>query len=118
MYRPEVLVVFHADFSPVTAEKPAQTGETLILYAKNLGPTVPAVNPGDPFPKELAVVTSPIEVIVDGKVSPAINQVGLPGTVGTYRVDFRMPDGTAAGVVPIQLRAAWVKGSAVQIPVR
>jgi uncharacterized protein (TIGR03437 family) len=125
MFRPEVLVtptgpvVFHSDFSPVTSDRPAQRGETLMVYAKGLGPTLPGVNPGDPFPVDpLAVVTSPVEILVDGKASPAINQVGLPGTVDTYRVDFQVPDTTAAGLVPIQLSAAWVKGTAVRIPVR
>ena len=125
MFWPEIVVtptgpvVFHADFSPVTADRPARPGETLIVYAKGLGPTRPGVNPGDPFPKEpLAVVTSPVEVLVAGKAAPAINQIGAPGTTDTYRIGFRVPDGTAAGMVPIQISSAWVKGAAVQIPVR
>jgi len=125
MFRPEIVVtptgpaVFHLDFSPVTSGRHAQRGEILIVYAKGLGPTSPGVNPGDPFPLEpIAVATSPVEVLVDGKASPAINQVGFPGTTDTYRVDFRVPDTTAAGMVPIQVSAAWVKGTAVRIPVR
>jgi uncharacterized protein (TIGR03437 family) len=125
MFRPEIVVtptgpmVFHLDGSPVTSDKPARPGETLIVFAKGLGPTSPGVNFGDPFPKEpLAVVTSPVEVLVDGKASPAINQVGFPGTTDTYRVDFRVPDTIAAGTVPIQVSAAWVKGTGVRIPVR
>jgi uncharacterized protein (TIGR03437 family) len=123
--RPEIVVtpigpsVFHSDFSPVTSDRPAQKAETLIVYAKGLGPTKPGVNPGDPFPKEpFAVVTSPVEVLVGGKAAQAINQIGAPEAVDTYRIDFRVPDTTAAGMVPIQLSAAWVKGAAVQIPIR
>jgi uncharacterized protein (TIGR03437 family) len=125
MFRPEVVVtpagptVLHLDWSPVTSEEPARSGETLMVFAKGLGPTSPGVNPGDPFPGEpLAVVTSPVGVLVDGKASPVINQVGVPGTTDTYRVDFRVPDTTAAGMVPIQVSAAWVKGTVVRIPVR
>ena len=33
--------VFHADFSPVTAAKPAKAGEVLILQATGLGPPLP-----------------------------------------------------------------------------
>jgi len=124
-FRPEVLVtptgpgVFHADFSAVTAEKPAQRGETLILYAKGLGFTLPRVDAGDPFPADpLVAVTSPVEVLVNGNPSPAIVQVGVPGTTDTYRVDFQVPETTEAGMAPIQLSAAWVKGTAVRIPVR
>ncbi len=125
MFRPEVLVgangpvVFHSDHSLVTAASPARAGETLIVYAKGLGLTTPSVNPGDPFPSEpLAVAISPVEVFVNGKPSPAINQIGVPGTTETYRVDFRVPDDMASGAASVQISAAWVKGAAVPIPVR
>jgi uncharacterized protein (TIGR03437 family) len=84
-----------------------------------LDPTIPSLNPGDVFPSEpLAIVTSPVEVLVNGKSSPAINQLGVPGTPDTYRVDFRVPDDTAAGPARVQISAAWVTGSPVSIPVR
>jgi uncharacterized protein (TIGR03437 family) len=127
MFRPEVLigpsgpVVFHGDdWSPITADRPARPGETLILYAKGLGPTSPSVNPGDPFPNEhpFALVTSPVEVLVNGRSAPASNQLGVPRTTDTYRVDFRVPDNTEAGPATVQLSAAWVTGAVVRIPVR
>ena len=112
-------VVFHNDYTPVTTSSPARAGETLIVYAKGLGPTSPDVTPGDKFPSEpLAIATSPVEVLVNGRSSPAINQIGLPGTTDTYRVDFRVPDDTVAGTANVQISAAWVKGAAVSIPVR
>jgi hypothetical protein len=124
MFRPEILVgatgpvVFHSDYSPVTAASPARAGETLIVYAKGLGPTSPSVNPGEPFPNEpLAIATSPVEVLVNGRSSPAINQIGVPGTTDTYRVDFRVPDETPPGPANVQISAAWVNGAPVQIPV-
>jgi uncharacterized protein (TIGR03437 family) len=120
--RPEILsgangpVVFHSDYSPVSAASPARAGETLIVYA--LGPTIPGVNPGGAFPSEpLAVATSPVEVLVNGRSSPAINQIGVPATTDTYRVDFRVPD-VATGLATLQVSAAWVKGAPVTAPVR
>ena len=125
LFRPEIVVtpsgpsVFHADFNAVSADNPAKPGEVLIVYAKGLGPTNPATNFGDAFPKDQRVdATSPVEILVDGKASPPINQLGVPGMVDTYRVDFRVPDGIAAGTISIQLSAAWVKGAAVRIAVR
>jgi uncharacterized protein (TIGR03437 family) len=64
------------------------------------------------------VVTSPVEVLVNGKPVPAVNKVGFPGTLDTYRVDFSVPDNAATGLLPIQVSAAWVKGPAVRIPVQ
>ena len=58
MSRPEIVItsggptIFHADFSPVTAAKPAKAGEVLIVKATSLGPTLPGIDPGQPFPTE------------------------------------------------------------------
>jgi len=125
MSRPEVVTsatgpaVFHADFSPVTAAKPAKAGEVLIVQARGLGPTVPAIDPGLPFPTDKTqTVNSPVDVTVSGQSAELINKVGWPGMVDTYRVDFRVPDGTAPGTASIQLTAAWIPGRAVEIPIQ
>ena len=69
MARPEVTmlptgpaITHSSDFSLVTASKPAAQGEILSLFATGLGPAVPGVDPGKPFPASpLAVVNSPVE---------------------------------------------------------
>ena len=125
MFRPEVVstagepAVFHADFSAVTAAKPAKAGEVLILRATGLGPTVPGIDPGQPFPLDaVQSVNSPVEVSVNGQSADVVNAIGWPGQVDTFRVDFRMPDGAAAGTASIQLTAAWIHGAAVGLPVQ
>jgi uncharacterized protein (TIGR03437 family) len=125
MFRPEVVtnsigpLILHSDWTQVTSSKPAQRGEVLIAIAKGLGPTLPGVNPGDPFPSDpFAVITSPIDVLVGGKAAPAINQVGYPGATDAYHISFRVPDTASVGTVSIQLSAAWVRGTAVSILVR
>jgi len=116
---PQITGVFHADFTPVTASSPTRAGETIIAQATGLGPTLPGVDPGQPFPAaELQEVNSPVDVIVNGKPSTVLNKVGWPGRVGVYRLDFRVPDGTAAGTAAIQLSAAWIDGPLASLPVR
>jgi uncharacterized protein (TIGR03437 family) len=114
--------VYHSDFSPVTAEKPARPGEWLTLSATGLGPTVPSVDPGKPFPPyaegKLHVVNSPLEISVGGKAAGIRNAIGWPGQSNVYRVDFQVPDGTPAGLAPLGLAAAWVTGPEVKIPVQ
>src|SRR5262249_32344877 len=64
--RPEVVAVFHSDFTPVNASRPARVGETLIVSATGLGPTLPGVGPCQPFPASpLQVVNSPLDVTVN-----------------------------------------------------
>ena len=111
--------VFHSDFSGVTAAKPAKAGEVLILQATGLGPTVPGVDPGQPFPRDSPLqVNSPVEVSVNGRPAEVINNVGWPGLVDTYRIDFRVPDGSTAGTAPIQITAAWIAGPDVRIAIQ
>ncbi len=111
--------VFHSDFSPVTAAMPAKAGELLIVKATGLGPTVPGVDPGQPFPTDsLLQVNSPMDVTVNGSPAEVINSIGWPGLVDTYRVDFRVPAGATAGTASIQITAAWIAGTAVGIAVQ
>src|SRR3954468_24715574 len=73
MARPEVTmlpsgpaITHSSDFSLVTVAKPATQGENLSLFATGLGPVTARVDPGQPFPAiPLAVVNSPVEVIVN-----------------------------------------------------
>ena len=125
LYRPEIVTtangpaVFHADFSPVTSAKPARSGETLIVTATGLGPTNPGLTPGTPFPDSpLQQVNSPLEVTVNGKGADVLNKIGWPGTTDTYRVDIRVPDGTASGTATLQITAAFIAGREMKIPVQ
>ena len=112
-------VTHSSDFSLVTAAKPAAAGEVLSLFATGLGPTVPAVDPGQPFPSSPpALVNSPVEVKVNGSSAEVLAAVGLSGAVDGYQVNFRMPSDTAKGTASIQVTAAWISGAAVSIPVQ
>ncbi len=115
--------IFHgSDFSPVTAEKPARAGEWLVISATNLGPARPGVDPGKPFPEWIAgkeyVVNSPLGVTVGGQPAELGTAIGWPVQTNIYRVDFRVPDGAAAGLAAVQLTVAWIAGPEVKIPVR
>ncbi|MBI3680364.1 MAG: hypothetical protein HY235_08200 [Acidobacteria bacterium] len=126
MSRPEIattadgpLVVHSSDFSRVTGAKPARPGEILSLIATGLGPTRPGVDPGKPFPASpLAMVNSPVEVMVDGKPVEVLGAAGYPDTADRYQVNFRLPADATRGQVAIQLSAAWIVGPEVKIAVQ
>jgi uncharacterized protein (TIGR03437 family) len=117
---PQGPAVTHASsFSLVTAAKPAAAGEILSLFASGLGPTVPGVDPGQPFPASpLAAVNSPVEVTVNGKPADVLGAAGFPGAVDGYQVNFRLPPDTARGLATIQLSAAWIPSAPVNIAVQ
>jgi uncharacterized protein (TIGR03437 family) len=126
MYGPQIAntpqgpAVAHASNSSlVTAAKPAAAGEILSLFASGLGPTVPGVEPGQPFPASPpASVNSPVEVTVNGKPADVLGTAGLPGAVNGYQVNFRVPLDTPKGPATIQVSAAWIPGAPVSIAVQ
>jgi hypothetical protein len=120
MRRPEVIRVVHStDASLVTPETPATAGETLVLLAVGLGPTRPAVDPGERFPRgPRAVANSPIEVTVNGKPADVLYAIGHSGTAGVYQVSFTVPAGIGAGLVSLHVSAAWIVGPEVRIAIR
>ncbi len=112
-------IVHSSDFSLVTAAKPAHAGELLTLFASGLGPTRPGVDPGQVFtasPAQLA--SSPIDVLVNGNAGEVLYAGGYPNTVDNYQANFRIPNDTAPGMTAIQLKAAWIAGTEVRIPVQ
>jgi len=112
-------VVHSSGFTLVSASKPAAAGEILSLFATGLGPTLPAVDPGLPFPSNpLAAVNSPVTVTVNGKPADVLAAVGYPGSTEGYQVNFRMPPDAAKGSAIIQVSAAWVAGAPVSIVVQ
>ena len=112
-------MVHASDGTLVTAGKPAKAGEILTVYASGLGPTKPGVDPGQPFPSSpLQLVSSPVQVVVNGNAYDVLYAGGYPGAVDAYQVNFRMPDGANSGQATLQLASAWIAGPAVRIPVQ
>ena len=107
------------DSSLVTSSRPAAAGETLWLFASGLGPTVPGVNPGEPFlPGVVSVVNSPVAVTVNGKSAEVLSAVGYPGEIDGYLVSFAVPPDAAKGPATIQISAAWITSGPVSITIQ
>ncbi len=107
--------IFHHDFSPVTALRPAVAHETLSLFASGLGPTHPDVDLDQPFPATPpSLVNAPLTVTVNGIEAQILSAAGVPNAVNGYQVNFQMP-ATAGGFLPVQLTAAWIESAPVHI---
>jgi len=112
-------IVHSADFSPVTTGNPARRGEILTLFASGLGPTRPGVDAGQPFTASPSqIVSSPVNVLVNGEAGEVLYSGGSPNTVDNYQVNFRVPGDVAFGLASVQISAAWVVGAEVKIPVQ
>lgn len=116
-----------ADFSLVTEQNPAHTGEVLVGYLTGLPGTQPVVPTGEAAPfSPLAVVPQPntttlvdqFAILLNGTVianscsvvdapcqASNILFLGLtPGIVGVYQVNFVVPSSTGTGDMTIQLQ--------------
>jgi len=118
--RPEIVATTHAhDFSLVTESNPARSGEILTLWATDLGPTRPGVNPGQPFPASpLPVVNSPVEVSVNGAPAEVLYAGGYPGSINGYQINLRLPAGITPGLASLQVSVAWIAGAEVKIAIQ
>ena len=107
-----VAVTHSSTFLLVNSANPAAAGEILSLFASGLGPTRPSVAPDQPFPSSsISTVASGLEVRVNGKPAEVLGAVGLPGTVGGYQVNFRVPADAPKGSLPLQLSVGMASDS-------
>ena len=115
----QVVSISHANGNQVRDADPAAPGETLTLVASGLGPTLPSLDPGVAFPASpLAVVNSPVGVLVNGRAAQMTAAVGNPGSVNQYVAQFTVPADVTRGQVSVQLTSAWIVGPGVYISVR
>ncbi|MBI2686363.1 MAG: hypothetical protein HYX27_08610 [Acidobacteria bacterium] len=81
-----------------TRGRPARPGETLVMYAIGLGPTIPSVVNGAASPSSPLAQVTPIPVLQFGKTSISLSDAttplfaGLtPGFVGLYQINVTLP---------------------------
>ena len=102
-------IAVHADASLLTAEAPGAPGETIVLYATGLGPTIPSI-PYSQIPKNagpLAELAS-FRILLDGvEVDPArVAYAGIaPGFAGLFQINVKLPD-TLPEHPEVRLRAS------------
>ena len=106
---PGDLVMYHADYSPISRENPARPGETVLMFAYGLGQTEPAATAGaDPGFDPLRKVVAPVTVSFNGLQTIVNEAVLLPSNPGVYQISVRLPYDDRVGTVPVILTASGV----------
>ncbi|MGA2770979.1 MAG: IPT/TIG domain-containing protein [Bryobacteraceae bacterium] len=88
--------VLHGDYSLVTAQNPAQVGETVAVYLTGLGTTNPVIPDGSAGPAS-SQTNNTIEVFIGGQQA-TVGYSGLaPQLAGLYQINVTVPSGVTAG---------------------
>jgi uncharacterized protein (TIGR03437 family) len=88
--------ILHADFSPVTASRPAAAGEMILLFGTGFGEVTPSV-PSGSATQGISRVSALVRATISGLDAP-VQFAGLaPGFVGLYQVNVMVPAGVASG---------------------
>jgi uncharacterized protein (TIGR03437 family) len=113
-----IIAQHSADFSLVTASKPAKPGEVLIMYLVGLGATNPSVPSGAATPASpLHPTTDPVTVKV-GSQTATVSFAGLsPFFVGLYQINFQVPVGANSGELEVDVTQNSVAANPTLLPV-
>ena len=79
---------------------PAAPGEAIIIYGTGLGPTNPALIPGQ-LPTQPASLTGTQQVMIGGADAVVVSAGIVPGSAGLYQLNVRVPDSLSDGDQPV-----------------
>jgi uncharacterized protein (TIGR03437 family) len=97
------IVVKNSNFSLITADNPAASGEILVIYLTGMGQTSPALRTGVVAPGDTFARTTNPTVTIGGQNAEVIYSIASPGFLGLNQIAVRMPTGVT-GNVPVVVR--------------
>jgi len=113
--------VLHADYSPLSAQKPARPGEAVMIWLTGLGELTPAVRTGaaNPAAPLAWAVEAPISVLFGGEPAVRVDYAGgAPGLAGLNQINATIPLNAPVGVnVPVAILTANAYTDLVDIPI-
>jgi uncharacterized protein (TIGR03437 family) len=112
----QAAIVHGSDFSLVTADAPAQAGETITIFGTGFGSAVGLVNgefvAGVPAPLAPLLSYWPSRrVSFDGQTVLSVFSGPAPGLVGVDQINVVVPSGLPSGKVPLRILHAENAGS-------
>jgi spore coat protein H len=95
---PTLLAVTFTDGTPVSAERPARPGDSLVVFATGLGAVTRAIESGQPAPASPPIGTKEVPRVKIGELLAAVTFSGLaPGLAGVYLINTVVPEGVING---------------------
>ncbi len=102
-------LVFHSDYTAVSAAAPAKAGEYLFCYANGLGAVDPEITSGagggdDSAAAPLNRVTDDMTILIGSMAVKPVFAGLAPYFVGVYQLNFQVPDTPGGSLVSFTVR--------------
>ncbi len=109
----------HSDYSLVTTQNPARSGEVITLYGTGFGPVTPLPPTGTPAGSSPLSTMNPAPSITINAHNASVLFAGLsPGSVGLYQFNIVVPDQVGVGNLNVQFNTGGLNPNLVTIPVQ
>jgi uncharacterized protein (TIGR03437 family) len=109
----------HADYSLVTSQNPAHSGEVITLYGTGFGPVRPLPATGAPAGSSPPSTMNPTPSITINAHNATVQFAGLsPGSVGLYQFNVAVPDQVGTGNLTVLFNTGGLNPNLVTIPVQ
>jgi uncharacterized protein (TIGR03437 family) len=105
----------HLDGTPLSLDAPANPGESVVVYGTGMGPTNPALIPGQ-LTGATPLATLP-QVTIDGAQVSVESAVIAGGTAGFCDITVKVPTGAANGDLQMVIQTGGTNSPAVLLPV-
>jgi len=108
----------HADFSVVTPQNPARSGEVILLFLTGMGATSPpvATNVAGPIPPAITL-RSP-SVGLNGEGMEILGSFYAPGLYTAYQINFRVGPNVRSGLASLSVVVDGVASQDAKLPIQ
>jgi len=111
--------ILHVDYTPNSAQNPAEQGSIVSIYCTGLGSTNPEILSGEAAGVNPLNETVQKPTVLIGGVPAEVLYSGLaPGYVSLYQINARIPRGIAGTALPIQIQFGERSSNVATIAVR
>jgi len=115
----KLAVAVHADYSLVTSQNPAHSGEIITLYGIGFGPVTPQSATGASAGSSPLSIMNPIPSVTINNHNATVLYAGLsPGSVGLYQFNVVVPDQVGTGNLTVLFNTGGLGPPLVTIPVQ
>jgi uncharacterized protein (TIGR03437 family) len=108
----------HADFSVVTPQNPARSGEVILLFLTGMGATSPPIATNVAGPAPPAITLRSPSVGLNGEGMEILGSFYAPGLYTAYQINFRVGPNVRSGLASLSVVVDGVASQDAKLPIQ